>query len=100
MKKGLTILMLAVMLLSCENETSYEAYPEMGEFYTESCGLKAVGTDSVKCFAVKVDNFVVKNPEAKQHSLYPKIVENIKASSLNFTFTFDTTDGATIDFQF
>ena len=100
MKKGLTILMLAVMLLSCENETSYEAYPEMGEFYTESCGLKAVGTDSVKCFAVKVDNFVVKNPEAKQHFLYPKIVENIKASSLNFTFTFDTTDGATIDFQF
>ena len=76
MKKGLTILMLAVMLLSCENETSYEAYPEMGEFYTESCGLKAVSTDSVKNFAVKVDNFVVKNPEAKQHSLYPKIVEN------------------------
>ena len=72
----------------------------MGEFYTESCGLKAVSTDSVKNFAVKVDNFVVKNPEAKQHSLYPKIVENIKASSLNFTFTFDTTDGATIDFQF
>ena len=100
MKKGLAILMLAVMLLSCKNETSYEAYPEMGEFYTESCGLKAVSTDSVKNFAMKVDNFVVKNPEAKQHSLYPKIVENIKASSLNFTFTFDTTDGATIDFQF
>ena len=54
----------------------------------------------MKNFAVKVDNFVVKNPEAKQHSLYPKIVENIKASSLNFTFTIDTTDGATIDFQF
>ena len=87
MKKGLTILMLAVMLLSCENEISYEAYPEMGEFYTESCGLKAVSTDSVKNFAVKVDNFVVKNPEAKQHSLYPKIVENIKASSLNFGST-------------
>ena len=42
MKKGLTILMLAVMLLSCENETSYEAYPQMGEFYTESCGLKEI----------------------------------------------------------
>ena len=98
--KKMAIITLAVMLLSCENEISYEAYPEMGEFYTESCGLKAVGTDSVKCFAVKVDNFVVKNPEAKQHSLYPKIVENIKASSLNSTFSFDTTDGETIEFLF
>ena len=56
MKKGLTILMLAVMLLSCENETSYEAYPEMGEFYTESCGLKDYHT-KIKKYPIYARSF-------------------------------------------
>lgn len=92
--------LLAVMT-ACEKTPSIEErYPQMESFYTESCGLQSVSTDSVKTFTVKVDNYTVRNPEAKQHVRYPQIQENIKAASLRLSITINTEwDGETfVDF--
>ena len=68
----------------------------MEAFYSESCGLMAVSTDSVKLFSSKVDGFTAQYPESKGHSLYPKIQSNIKSASLRIVIECDTTwDGET-----
>lgn len=98
MKKILLVLLVITlpMLIGCEKEVLSEGYPEMEAFYTESCGLMAVTTDSVKLFSAKVDGFTIRNPESKEHSLYPKIQANIKSASLGLIITCDTTwDGET-----
>ena len=92
MKKILFVLLVITlpMLIGCEKEVLSEGYSEMEAFYTESCGLMAVTTDSVKLFSAKVDGFT------KEHSLYPKIQANIKSASLRLIITCDTTwDGET-----
>lgn len=98
MKKILLVLLVITlpMLIGCEKEVLSEGYPEMEAFYTESCGLMAVTTDSVKLFSAKVDGFTIRNLESKEHSLYPKIQANIKSASLRLIITCDTTwDGET-----
>ena len=79
------------MLVGCEKEVLSEGYPEMEAFYSESCGLMAVTTDSVKSFKAKVNDFTTEYPESKEHSLYPKIQANIKSASQRITITCDTT---------
>ncbi len=79
------------MLVSCEKEVLSEGYPEMEGFYVESCGLPTVTIDSVKSFTIKVNDYTTEYPESKEHSLYPKIQENIKSASLRITIICDTT---------
>ena len=68
----------------------------MESFYIESCGLRSVTLDSVKTFSVKVNDYTTEYPESKDHSLYPKIQDNIKDASLRITIECDTTwDGET-----
>ncbi len=73
------------LLISCEKEGSF--FPEMDSFYTESCGLPNVTTDSAKNFTKKFAGFVKINPESKEHPKYPLIVENIK--KCNFSIVID-----------
>lgn len=95
MKKLLFVLAFP-LLCGCEKAVSSEGYPEMEAFYSESCGLMAVSTDSVKLFSSKVDGFTTQYPESKEHSLYPKIQSNIKSASLRIVIQCDTTwDGET-----
>jgi hypothetical protein len=79
------------MAVGCEKEVIGEGYPEMEGFYVESCGLPAVTIDSVKLFSTKVNDYTTEYPESKVHSLYPKILANIKYASLRITITCDTT---------
>ena len=91
MKKLVLLLAVCLCMVGCEKEVIGEGFPEMEGFYVESCGLPAVSLDSVKSFSVKVDDFTIEFPESKEHSLYPKIQENIKTASLRLTITCDTT---------
>lgn len=96
MKKLVLIFTVCLFMVGCEKQVISESYPEMKAFYTESCTLPAVTIDSVKTFSAKVDNYVANYPESKSHSLYPKILENIKSASLRITIECDTTwDGET-----
>ena len=78
-------------MTACEKTPSAEElYPQMEDFYTESCGLSSVPADSVRMFAGKVDGYTVRYPEAKQHTRYPQIRENIRAASLRLSITINT----------
>lgn len=96
MKKLSLLLMFSFYIISCDKEVIGEGFPEMESFYIESCGLRSVTLDSVKTFSVKVNDYTTEYPESKDHSLYPKIQDNIKDASLRITIECDTTwDGET-----
>ena len=96
MKKLVLFFIVCLFMVGCEKQVASEGYPEMEAFYTESCTLPAVTIDSVKTFSAKVGKYVSKYPESKSHSLYSKILENIKSASLRITIECDTTwDGET-----
>ncbi len=67
------------LLVSCEKEATTFG-PEIDEYYTESCNLSEVTTDSVQRFTLKVIDYTKANPEAKDHPKYPLIIENIKSA--------------------
>ena len=80
-------------LPSCDKLTS-DDYPIMESFYKESVTLPLVTLDSVKTFSSKVDGYVTIYPQAKNHSRYSQIQENIKAASLRINITInDEWDG-------
>ena len=89
------LLSLPLLCASCEKDVQYEGYPEMHEYYVESCGLgdDAVDIDSITRFSGKVDNFVTVNPDAKETSYYPLIQKNIKKYSITIVITIEG-DGA------
>lgn len=89
MKKMILMALACPWIVSCE-KVVLETYPELETFYTESQGLSTVSTDSVKKFAVKVDDYASEYPECKGHSLYGKIQANIKTASLRITVETDT----------
>lgn len=91
----LCLLGMALFCVSCEKDVQYEGYPEMHEYYVESCGLgdDAVDTDSITRFSRKVDDFVDVNPDAKDTSYYPLIQANIKKYSITIVITIEG-DGA------
>lgn len=96
MKKLVLLFAACLMVIGCEKEVIGDGYPEMEGFYVESCGLPSVTIDSVRSFTIKVNGYTTEYPESKEHSLYPKIQENIKMASLRLTITCDTTwDGET-----
>ena len=96
MKKLVLLFITCLMVIACEREVKGEGYPEMESFYTESCGLPAVTKDSIKLFTIKVNNYTTEYPESKEHSLYPKIQENITTAMMSITIECDTTwDGET-----
>ena len=100
MKRLALLIVTTLMMTGCEKEVIGEGYPEMEAFYAESCGLPAVTIDSVRLFSAKVDNYTAIYPESKEHSLYPKIQENIHSASLRITLTCDTTWAGTIKLKF
>lgn len=83
-------MMVGIILPSCEKSTLTDDYPVMEDFYTESIKLPTVTKDSVKKFSCKVDGYVAKFPQAKQHKRYAQIVENIKAASFRIAISVDT----------
>jgi len=83
----LVSLVLALTLPSCEQSASVDDYPIMEEYYKESVNLVTATLDSVNMFKAKVDGYVIRNPEAKNHKRYSQIQENIKAASLRLTIT-------------
>ena len=96
----LCLLGMASFFASCEKEAAFEGYPEMYDYYVESCGLgdDAVDTDSITRFSRKVDAFVDVNPDAKDTSYYPLIQSNIKKYSVTIVITIEgdgAWDGAT-----
>lgn len=96
MKKLVLLFAACLVVIGCEKEVIGEGYPEMEGFYVESCGLPTVTIDSVKSFTNKVNDYTTEYPESKEHSLYPKIQENIKSASFRITLTCDSTwDGET-----
>ena len=96
----LCLLGMAPFFASCEKDAAFEGYPEMYDYYVESCGLgdDAVDTDSITRFSRKVDAFVDINPDAKDTSYYPLIQSNIKKYSVTIVITIEgdgAWDGAT-----
>ncbi len=85
----LVSLVLALTLPSCEQSASVDDYPIMEQYYTESVNLVTATLDSVNSFKAKVDGFVIRNPEAKNHRRYSMIQENVKAASLRITINID-----------
>ena len=65
-----------------------------------SLGLSAVNTDSVKKFAVKVDDYASEYPDCKGNALYGKIQANIKIASLRITVEADTAWAGTTYIEF
>ena len=68
----------AISLASSCSKDELELIGDMERFYDESTGLKLVAGDSIERFATKVESYVIKNPDDKNHPLYPAIKENIK----------------------
>lgn len=79
---------MGIMLPSCEKPIIDE-FPIMRSFYSESVGLPTVSLDSINSFSSKVNGYVSENPLAKEHHLYPKILDNIKSAKLKITLTID-----------
>ena len=86
----LVSLVLALTLPSCEQSASVDDYP-IEQYYTESVNLVTATLDSVNSFKAKVDGFVIRNPEAKNHRRYSMILDNIKAASLRINIIIDPT---------
>ena len=78
----------SIMLPSCE-KAIIDEYPIMRSYYVESVNLSNVTIDSIEAFGTKVDRYITDNPLAKEHHLYPKILENIHFARLNITITVD-----------
>ena len=96
MKELICLIICCLMMIACEKEVKHEGYIEMERFYIESCGLPSVTIDSVKFFTIKVNKYTTEFPESKDHSLYPKIQENITTAMMRITIECDTTwDGET-----
>ena len=89
MKKLILMALTCPWIVSCE-KVVLETYPVLKTFYAESLGLSAVNTDSVKKFAVKVDDYASEYPDCKGNALYGKIQANIKIASLRITVEADT----------
>ena len=90
-KTALCVLMMigaGILLPSCE-KTATDSFPIMESFYTESKGLQTVSKDSVNRFSDKVNGYVVTNPQAKNHSKYKLIMDNIKDATLRLTIEVD-----------
>ena len=90
-KTVLCVLMMigaGILLPSCEKSAT-DSFPIMESFYTESKGLKTVSKDSVNRFSDKVNGYVVTNPQAKNHSKYKLIMDNIKDATLRLTIEVD-----------
>ncbi len=83
-------MMVGIILPSCEKSTLMDDCPIMEDFYTESIKLPTVTKDSVKKFSCKVDGYVAKFPQAKQHKRYPQILSNIQAASVRISIGIDT----------
>jgi hypothetical protein len=86
--KKLLLLPLALLFLTVGCEKDVIDYME--GLYQESQGLQSVTADSVRSFAVKVNNYVTEFPEEKEHPLYPKVQTNIKNACLKLTIVVDT----------
>ena len=78
MKKLVTLVASALIVLSCEVSTvDVTPKSDMVSFYNESLTLKSVAPDSVQRFADKVNNYTAANPSAKEDPLYQEIMDNI-----------------------
>ena len=90
----LFLFVITFLLTACEKDLF--RYPEIREYHAESQNLPGATTDSIRHFAVKVDNFVVQHPAAKEDPLYPEILSNINKATLTITITIeDEWDGET-----
>ena len=99
MKKLVLLALACPCIVSCE-KVVLEEYPELETFYAESLGLSAVSTDSVKLFAVKVEDYGSEYPDCKGNALYGKIQANIKTASLRITVEADTAWAGTTYIEF
>lgn len=99
MKKLILLALACPLMINCE-KVVLETYPVLKTFYAESLGLSTVSTDSVKKFAVKVDDYANEHPDCKGHSLYGKIQTNIKTASLRITVEADTAWAGTTYIEF
>ncbi len=96
MKKLVGLFITCLMMIGCEKDV----VDYMETYYAESMGLQSVSIDSVKSFSNKVSTYVCEYPEEKQHPLYPKIQNNIKAAVIRITLEVDTTWDDTIHIVF
>lgn len=80
-------LLLFATLFSCKNDDVH--FVEISEYYAESCHLDVATQDSIESFARKVEDFVTRNPLAKEDPLYPRILHNIKFSSFEPIINFE-----------
>lgn len=96
--KKLLLLPLVMLFLTVGCEKDVIDYME--GLYKESQGLQNATTDSVKSFAIKVNNYVAEFPEEKDHPLYPKVQKNIKNACLRLTIVIDTTWDGEIHINF
>lgn len=88
----LYLLFLATFICCKDDEVHFI---EISEFYAESCHLDQVTQDSIMRFSQKVEDFVTRNPLAKEDPLYPRILHNIQTSS--FVITYDPDWAGIID---
>lgn len=98
MKRILLVAIVSVLplLFGCEKDIN----DAMRDYYLESQNLQNVTIDSVILFSQKVDKYITRFPEEKEHHLYPKIQANIKTASLRITITADTTWAGTTTIMF
>ncbi len=68
------LILLFTVFVSCKNKA--RTYPEMEEFYVESCNLTNAKEDSVERFNQKFIKFTNKNYGAIDDARYPHILEN------------------------
>ena len=90
-KTALCVLMMigaGILLHSCEKSVT-DSIPIMESFYTASKSFLVVSKDSVNRFSDKVNGYVVTNPQAKNHSKYKLIMDNIKDATLRLTIEVD-----------
>ncbi len=85
MDKTYFILILIMILLSISCNSDVASYPEMSDYYHESCDLMNTSKDSVDSFNSKFLVFTEKNPAAVKDSLYPHILENTFTATKSFT---------------
>ncbi len=84
MDKAYCILILLIMILSISCNSDVASYPEMSDYYHESCNLMNTSKDSVDSFNSKFRVFTEKNPAAVKDTLYPYILENTFTATKSF----------------
>ena len=93
------ILLLALLLVSCEKEQMVESTP-MYQMYTESVNLPQATLDSITNFTYKFSGYVGSHPDSRQDQYFAPTLQNLRNAAALYGYTIretTVTTGVTVN---